>query len=85
MAGKKQYQGVETIKAIEELSQSLLLSEDTMPSELICLVISFPEEQSDEECAILLRCSRRDVLMARLLALKRQSSTAALAGETLQS
>jgi hypothetical protein len=48
-------------------------------------VMSILEEQSDEECANLLRCSRRDVMMARLLALKRQSSTDALAGETLQS
>ncbi len=48
-------------------------------------VMSILEEQSDEECAILLRCSRRDVMMARLLALKRQASTDALAEEVLQS
>ena len=42
------------------------------------------EGQSDEECAILLRCSRRDVMIARVLALKRQSTTDALAGEILQ-
>ena len=39
----------------------------------------------DEECAILLKCSRRDVMMARLLALKRQSSTDTLAEAILQS
>jgi hypothetical protein len=53
--------------------------------ERFVFVMSILEEQSDEECAILLRCSRRDVTMARLLALKRQSSTDALAGEILQS
>jgi hypothetical protein len=52
--------------------------------ERFVFVMSILEEQSDEECAILLRCSRRDVTMARLLALKRQSSTDALAGEILQ-
>ena len=46
--------------------------------------MSILEGQSDEECAILLRCSRRDVMMARVLALKRQSSTDALAEEILQ-
>jgi hypothetical protein len=53
--------------------------------ERFVFVLSILEEQSDEECAILLRCSRRDVVMARLLALKRQSSTDALAAEILQS
>jgi hypothetical protein len=53
--------------------------------ERFVFVMSILEEQSDEECAILLSCSRRDVMMARLLALKRQSSTDALAGESLQS
>jgi hypothetical protein len=53
--------------------------------ERFVFVISILEEQSDEECSILLRCSRRDVVMARLLALKRQSSTDALAQEMLQS
>jgi hypothetical protein len=47
--------------------------------------MSILEEQSDEECAILLKCPRRDVMMARLVALKRQSSTDALAEEFLQS
>jgi hypothetical protein len=47
--------------------------------------MSILEEQSDEECAILLSCSRRDVMMARVLALKRQSSTDDLAEESLQS
>jgi len=53
--------------------------------ERFVFVMSILEEQSDEECAILLRCSRRDVMMARLLALKRQSSTDALAEEIPQS
>jgi hypothetical protein len=53
--------------------------------ERFVFVMSILEEQSDEECAILLRCSRRDVVMARLLALKRQSSTDALGAEILQS
>jgi hypothetical protein len=52
--------------------------------ERFVFVMSVLEELSDEECAILLKCSRRDVMMARLLALKRQSSTDALAEETLQ-
>jgi hypothetical protein len=53
--------------------------------ERFVFVMSILEDQSDEECAILLRCSRRDVMMARLLALKRQSSFDALAQEILQS
>jgi len=53
--------------------------------ERFVFVMSILEGQSDAECAILLRCSRRDVMMARVLAVKRQSSTDALAGETLQS
>jgi hypothetical protein len=53
--------------------------------ERFIFVMSILEEQSDEECAILLRCSPRDVMMARLLALKRQSSTDALTEEILQS
>jgi hypothetical protein len=53
--------------------------------ERFVFVMSILEGQSDEECAILLRCSRRDVTMARLLGLKRQSSTDALAEEVLQS
>jgi hypothetical protein len=53
--------------------------------ERFVFVMSILEDQSDEECAILLSCSRRDVMMARLLALKHQSSTDALAEEILQS
>lgn len=53
--------------------------------ERFVFVMSILEGQSDEECAILLRCSRRDVTIARVLALKRQSSTDVLAGEILQS
>jgi hypothetical protein len=55
------------------------------PFERFVFVMSTLEGQSDYECAVLLRCSRRDVLIARVLALKRQSSTDALAGEILQS
>jgi len=53
--------------------------------ERFVFVMAILEGQSDEECAILLRCSRRDVMMARVLALKRQSSTDVLAEESLQS
>lgn len=53
--------------------------------ERFVFVMSILEGQSDEECAILLRCSRRDVMMARVLALKHQSYADALAGEVLQS
>jgi hypothetical protein len=53
--------------------------------ERFVFVMSILEEQSDEECANLLRCSRRDVMMARVLALKRQSSTDVLAEAILQS
>jgi len=52
--------------------------------ERFVVVMSIVEGQSDEECAILLRCSRRDVMMARVLALQRQSSTDVQAGEVLQ-
>lgn len=53
--------------------------------ERFVFVMAILEGQSDEECASLLRCSRRDVMMARLLALKQQSSADAPAGEILQS
>jgi hypothetical protein len=53
--------------------------------ERFIFVMSILEGQSDEECANLLRCSRRDVMIARLLAIKRQLSTDALAEEVLQS
>jgi hypothetical protein len=53
--------------------------------ERFVFVVSVLEGQSDEQCAILLGCSRRDVMMARVLALKRQSSTDALADEIMQS
>ena len=55
------------------------------PFERFVFVMSMLEGQSDDECAVLLRSSRRDVLIARVLALKRQSSTEALAGEIPQS
>jgi DNA-directed RNA polymerase specialized sigma24 family protein len=55
------------------------------PFERLVFVMSTLEGQSDAECAVLLRCSRRDVIMARVLAVKRQSSADALAGTILQS
>jgi hypothetical protein len=56
-----------------------------VPFERFVFVMSTLEGQSDVECAVLLRCSRRDVMMARVLAGKRQSSADALAGSILQS
>ncbi len=53
--------------------------------ERFVFVMSILEGQSDAECAILLRCSRRDVMMARVLAVKRQLSADALAEEIPQS
>lgn len=52
--------------------------------ERFVFVMSILEGQSDEECAILLGCSQRDVMMARVLSLQRQSSTYVQAGEVLQ-
>jgi hypothetical protein len=52
--------------------------------ERFVFVMSILEGQSDEECAILLRCSRHDVMMARVLSLHRQSSTDVQAREVLQ-
>jgi hypothetical protein len=53
--------------------------------ERFIFVMAILEGQSDEECAALLRCSPRDVMMARLLAHKRQSSIDGLAEEILPS
>jgi hypothetical protein len=55
------------------------------PFERFVFVMSILEGQSDAESAVLLRCSRRDVMMARILAVKCQSSADAPAGATLQS
>jgi len=55
------------------------------PFERFVFVMSTLEGQSDAECAVLLRCSRRDVMMTRVLAVKRQSNAEALAGTILQS
>ena len=55
------------------------------PFERFVFVMSTLEGQSDAECAVRLRCSRQDVMMARVLALKRQSSADSLAGTILQS
>ena len=41
------------------------------PFERFVFVMSTLEGQSDADCAVLLRCSRRDVMMARALAVKR--------------
>ena len=43
--------------------------------ERFVFVMSVLEGQSEQECAILLRCSRRDVLIARVLALTRLANT----------
>jgi len=55
------------------------------PFERFVFVMSTLEGQSDAECAVLLRCSRRDVMMTRVLAVKRQSSAGAHAETILQS
>ena len=43
--------------------------------ERFVFVMSILEEQSEQDCAILLRCSRRDVMIARELALARLAKT----------
>jgi hypothetical protein len=43
--------------------------------ERFVFVMSVLEGQSEQECAILLRCSRRDVMIARVLALTRLANT----------
>ena len=43
--------------------------------ERFVFVMSVLEKQSDEDCSMLLGCSRRDVMIARELALKRLSDT----------
>jgi DNA-directed RNA polymerase specialized sigma24 family protein len=43
--------------------------------ERFVFVMSVLEGQSEQECAILLRCSRRDVMIARVLALTRLGNT----------
>jgi hypothetical protein len=43
--------------------------------ERFVFVMSVLEKQSDEDCSILLNCSRRDVMIARELALKRLANT----------
>jgi hypothetical protein len=60
-----------------------ILSLDTF--ERFVFVMSILEGLSDEECAILLSCSRRDVMMARVLALKHQSHMDGQADEAMQS
>jgi hypothetical protein len=46
------------------------------PFERFVFVMAILEGLSDDECAILLHCSQRDVMMARVLALHRQSTNA---------
>jgi hypothetical protein len=43
--------------------------------ERFVFVMSVLEKHSDEDCSMLLRCSRRDVIIARELALKRLANT----------
>ena len=45
------------------------------PFERFVFVISVLEGRSEQECAILLRTSRRDVMIARMLALKRLANS----------
>jgi hypothetical protein len=45
------------------------------PFERFVFVISVLEGRSEQECAILLRSSRRDVMIARMLALKRLANS----------
>jgi hypothetical protein len=45
------------------------------PFERFVFVMSVLEGQSDDECSTLLRCSRRDVMIARELTLKRLANT----------
>jgi hypothetical protein len=52
--------------------------------ERFVFVMSILEGRSEEECAILLRCSRRDVMMARALTLAPHSSPDAPAEEILR-
>ena len=57
------------------------------PFERFVFVIAILEGRSEQDCAILLRCSRRDVMIARVLALKRLAISDAaypLADELLQ-
>ena len=80
--------------SIITLKASATSGEDNNPFAAILLLDTFErfvfvmsalEGQSDAECAVLLRCSVRDVMMARVLAVKRQSSADALAGTILES
>ena len=55
--------------------------------ERFVFVISVLEGRSEQDCAILLRSSRRDIMIARMLALKRLASSDAFytqAGELMQ-
>jgi hypothetical protein len=45
------------------------------PFERFVYVMSVLERQSDNDCSALLRCSRRDVIIARELALERLANT----------
>jgi hypothetical protein len=69
--------------SVENKPFSPILSLDAF--ERFVFVMSILEGLSDEECAILLRCARRDVMMARVLALKRQSQMDGQVDEAMQS
>jgi hypothetical protein len=45
------------------------------PFERFVFVISVLEGRSEQDCAILLRCSRRDIMIARVLALNRLANS----------
>jgi hypothetical protein len=52
------------------------------PFERFVFVMAILEGQSEQDCAILLRCSRRDVMIARVLALSRMASADAAYPQT---
>jgi len=52
------------------------------PFERFVFVISVLEGRSEQDCAILLRSSRRDIMIARLLALKRLANSDAFYTQT---
>ena len=58
-------------RAIETFAEILALG----AFERFVYVMSILEGQSEQDCAVLLRCSRRDVMIARVLALTRLSNT----------
>jgi hypothetical protein len=54
------------------------------PFERFVYVMSVLEKHSDDDCSTLLRCSRRDVIIARALALERLASTSSTWNQPLE-